>query len=67
MNSITQIRIETHERYRLYLKDFFEEPLTFEEYLNVVLGQLFDQGHRVLDVKLNHDCTQCIIVYQMNV
>lgn len=65
MRSITQIKIETQETFEYYLRDFFEEPQTFKDYLNFVLGQLYDEGHRVTDIRLNEHCTQCIIVYQM--
>ncbi len=50
MNKLLQIQIETEANYQKYLKDFFEEPVSFEQYINFVLGQLFDEGHHIKSV-----------------
>ena len=42
MKYLKQVRIVNQDSQQRYLKDFFEEPLTFEEYMNFELGQMID-------------------------
>lgn len=45
MNVLKQILILNKKSHQAYLKDFKEEPLTFQDYLNFELGCLFDEHY----------------------
>ena len=40
---LTQVRIITKEDFEFYLKDFPEESNSFQDYINLELGLLFDE------------------------
>lgn len=50
MKTLKQIRIFGKEDYQRYLKDFFEEPLSFESFINFQLAQLHDNECHVVSV-----------------
>lgn len=62
MKSLTQIRIISQDDLDSYLEEFPDEKLSFEGYINVELGTLFDDKCTVTDLKFISD-TKVIIVY----
>lgn len=64
---ITQVKVLTPKLHEVYNKDFFETPLSFEDFVNFQLGQLYDEQRYVKSVRFSEDLSTCIIVYTMKV
>lgn len=45
MNSLQQVLIVDKKSHQNYLKDFSEELLNFQEYVNYEMGRLYDEKH----------------------
>ena len=58
---LTQVRIITKEDFEFYLKDFPEESNSFQDYINLELGLLFDEKHTVISVSFLTETTVVII------
>jgi len=50
MKHLKQVLILTKKSHKNYLKDFPEEQLIFQEYVNFELGRLFDNKHAILSI-----------------
>ena len=50
MKHLKQVLILTKKSHKNYLKDFPEEQLIFQEYVNFELGRLFDHKHAILSI-----------------
>ena len=59
----TQIQIENQERYQQFLKDISDEELTFEQYINTVLGQMSNGECEVKDVVYFPSTQEFLIIY----
>ena len=66
MSSLKQVRIVNKKSHQLYLKDFFEEPVNFQNYLNFELGTLFDEKRTIISVTFLKKKT-AVIVYAMKI
>ena len=66
MKNLQQVRIITKKDHKYYLKDFIEEPLSFQEYINLELGLLFDEKLTVLSVNFIAKKT-VVIVYNKTI
>lgn len=66
MKNLQQVRIITKNDHKYYLKDFIEEPLSFQEYINLELGLLFDEKLTVLSVNFIAKKT-VVIVYNKTI
>ena len=66
MKNLKQVRIITKKDHDYYLKDFGEEPKSFQEYVNLELGLLFDEKHTVISVCFLKKKT-VVIVYEMKI
>lgn len=50
MKALKQIRIISKKDHQYYLKDNAEEPLSFQGYVNLELGLLFDEKHTIISI-----------------
>lgn len=50
MKALKQIRIISKKDHQYYLEDDIQEPLTFQEYVNLELGLLFDEQHTIISI-----------------
>jgi len=50
IEQLKQVLILTKEFHENYLKDFPEEQLIFQEYVNFELGRLFDNKHAIVSI-----------------
>lgn len=66
MRTLKQVRIITKKDHRYYLKDFTQEPMSFQDYVNFELGQLFDMQHTILSIEFIKKKT-VVIVYTMKI
>ena len=66
MRTLKQVRIITKKDYRYYLKDFIEEPMRFQDYVNFEIGQLFDEKHTIISVEFLKR-RKVVIVYSMKI
>lgn len=66
MRTLKQVRIITKKDHWYYLKDFIEEPMSFQDYVNFELGQLFDMQHSILSIEFIRKKT-VVIVYTMKI
>ena len=64
---VKQVMILNKERHQEYLKDFFEEYLNFEGFVNFMLGSLYDEDRFVEQVIPNADHSQVLIVYKIKI
>ena len=62
---VKQVMILNKERHQEYLDIFFEEPLDFEDFVNFMLGSLYDEDRFVEQVLPNADHSQVLIVYKI--
>lgn len=67
VRNVKQIMILDDKIHQDYLKDFLEAPLNFEEFVNYMLGFLFDDDKFVEQIIPNNDATQIIIVYKIKI
>ena len=63
LKQILHVHKVEHEE---YLREFPEEPMYFFDYVNVMLGSLSDDGHRVLEIQII-DLDNVIIFYEMKI
>lgn len=66
MKTLKQVRIITKKDHEYYLEDFVEEPLSFQDYINLELGLLFDEKLTVLSVDFITKKT-VVIVYNKTI
>lgn len=66
MRNLQQVRIITKQDHEYYLKDFDEEPKSFQCYVNLELGLLYDEKHTIISVTFLKKKT-VIIVYAMKI
>lgn len=66
MKSLTQIRIISESELEDYRKEFPYDKLSFEEYINIELGRLFDDKCSVTDLSFISE-TKVILTYTMTI
>lgn len=66
MRALKQVQIITKKDHRYYLKDFTDEPMRFQEYINFEIGQLFDNNHTVDSIDFIKKKT-VVIAYTMKI
>ena len=66
MRTLRQIRIITKKDHQFYQEDFIDEPMSFQDYVNFELGQLFDMQHTILSIEFIKKKT-VVIVYTMKI
>ncbi|PQJ76511.1 hypothetical protein [Polaribacter glomeratus] len=66
MKALKQIRIIGKKDHQYYLKDYAEEPLRFQEYVNLELGLLFDEQHTIISITFLKK-KRVVIVYAMKI
>ena len=64
---VKQVMILNKERHQEYLKDFFEEYLNFEDFVNFMLGSLYDEDRFVEEIIPNNDFSKVLIVYKIKI
>lgn len=64
---VKQVMILNKERHQEYLKDFFEEYLNFEDFVNFMLGSLYDEDRFVEEIIPNEDFSKVLIVYKIKI
>ena len=64
---VKQVMILNKERHQEYLKDFFEEYLNFEGFVNFMLGSLYDEDRFVEEIIPNEDFSKVLIVYKIKI
>jgi hypothetical protein len=66
MKHLKQVLILTKKSQKNYLKDFPEEQLIFQEYVNFELGRLFDNKHAILSIDFLSK-EMAIVVYDIKI
>lgn len=66
MKTVQQVRIITKKDHDYYLKDFGEEPMDFQNYVNLELGLLYDEKHTIISIDFLKKKT-VVIVYSMKI
>ncbi|PVV50438.1 hypothetical protein DD829_22505 [Chryseobacterium sp. HMWF035] len=64
-NGLKQIMILGKEQHADYLQIYKEEPLNFEEFVNFMLGSLYDNGLVIEEVIPARDGNTLIVVYRV--
>jgi prenyltransferase beta subunit len=64
---VKQVMILNKERHQEYLKDFFEEYLNFEGFVNFMLSSLYDEDRFVEEIIPNNDFSKVLIVYKIKI
>jgi len=62
---VKQIMILDEAKHKSYLETFVEEPLEFEDFINFMLGSLFDDDKLVEEVIPIRNGKAFIIVYRV--
>lgn len=65
--SIKQIMIINAEMHQNYLKTYVEEPLEFQDFVNLELGNLFDEERKIEQIIPNENATQFVIIYTITI
>jgi len=66
MKQLKQVLILNQESHENYLKDFPEEHLNFQDYVNFELGKLFDHKHVIISIDFLSK-KMAIIVYGIKI
>ncbi len=66
MKQITQIRIVSFKEYQIYMNDTKDNDISFEDYVNNVLGELFDMKRSIVSVQCA-DAHTIILVYTLTI
>lgn len=66
MKNLQQVRIITKKDHHYYLKDFGEQPMDFQNYVNLELGLLYDEKHTIISIDFLKKKT-VVIVYSMKI
>lgn len=64
-NTIKQIMILDDEMHQNYLESFVEEPLDFQDFINLELGNFFDEERKIEQIIPNESATKFIIIYSV--
>lgn len=64
--TVKQVLILDRRKHYDYLKDSKEESLDFEEFVNFMLGSLYDEDRFVEEIIPNDDFSKVLIVYKIN-
>ena len=64
---VKQVMILNKERHQEYLKDFFEEYLNFEGFVNFMLGSLYDEDRFIEEIIPNNDYSKVLIIYKIKI
>ena len=64
---IKQVMVLNDHNHKEYLEDFKEEPLSFEDFVNFMLGTLFDNEHIIEQIIPNNDGSIFFIVYLIRI
>ena len=64
-NYLKQVLVLDEHSHREYLDDFEEEPLSFGEFVNVMLGVLFDDGHNIDQIIPLNNGSIVFVIYLM--
>ena len=51
------------QQYDIFLRDYDGDAITFEEYINVELGNLFDNDRKIEEILPNEDRSSFVIIY----
>jgi hypothetical protein len=66
-NYIKQVMVLNDQNHKEYLEDFKEEPLSFEDFVNFMLGTLYDNEHIIEQIIPNNDGSIFFIVYLIRI
>jgi hypothetical protein len=61
---LKQVKVLNKETFKTYKKIFEDELSTFEEYINVVLGSLFDNDYNTIEI-IPITTTDMMIIYEI--
>lgn len=64
---VKQVLVLDRRKHCDYLKDYKEEPLDFEEFVNFELGNLFDEERKIEQIIPNENATQFVIIYTIKI
>ena len=62
---VKQVMIIDDKLHQSYLQTFVEEPLSFEEFVNFELGNLFDEDRKIEQIIPNENASQFVIIYSI--
>lgn len=66
-NYLRQVMVLTAQSHQEYLEDFKEEPLNFEEYINYMLGAIYDNENIIEQIIPVGDCSTVFVIYQIQI
>ena len=64
---VKQILILDEEKHRNYLDAYLEEPLSFEDFINFMLGNLYDNNQLVDEIIPLQEGKAFLIVYRIQI
>ena len=64
---IKQVMILNDQNHKEYLEDFIEEPLNFGDFVNFMLGTLYDNENIIEQIIPNNDGSIVFIVYLIRI
>lgn len=64
---VKQMMILDEAKHKSYLETFVEEPLEFEDFINFMLGSLFDDDKSVEEIIPIQDGKTFIVIYRVPV
>ena len=62
---VKQVMIIDDKLHQSYLQTFVEEPLSFEEFVNFELGNLFDEDRKIEQIIPNENASKFVIIYSI--
>lgn len=66
MKQITQIRIISFKAYQIYMDDTKDNGISFEDYVNNVLRELFDKQRSIEAIQCM-DANTIVVVYTLTI
>lgn len=66
-NYLKQVMVLNKQSHKEYLDDFKKEPLSFWDFVNFMLGTLYDNGHIIEQIIPNNSGSIVFVVYLIQI
>lgn len=66
-NYLKQVMVLNEQSHKEYLEDFKDEQLSFWDFVNFMLGALYDNEHIIDEIIPNNDGSMITIIYRIQI
>lgn len=66
-NYLKQVMVLNEQSHKEYLEDFKDEQLSFWDFVNFMLGALYDNEHIIDEIIPNNDGSMITIIYLIQI